>query len=347
MRLGYAPYDRSLNAPGDRRRFVAWAQARDIAFEVVDEPGDDIDTVVVAMAADIVRWKDAPPDIRIVYDITDDYLALPARGLKNRGRGIAKFVSGELSRPTLRFRDLMAGMCRRADAVVCTSGEQMEHVVDVTGHDDVRLILDCYDQAAVGTKRDYAATGAPRIAWEGLPYNVGTLAVVADALRRLPRELRPSVHVVTQPTFRPYARRFGRRSAATVAATALPGVSVEVHPWRRETVTEIVASCDVAIIPLPIDDPFAMSKSAQKLVSLWAAGMPVVTTATRAYADAMQTAGLGHLACRTTDDWVRALSLLLSDEGARRDAAQRGAAYVERNASRELMLQRWDAVVLR
>jgi hypothetical protein len=61
----------------------------------------------------------------------------------------------------------------------------------------------------------------------------------------------------------------------------------------------------------------------------------------------MQTAGLGHLACRTTDDWVRALSLLLSDEGARRDAAQRGAAYVERNASRELMLQRWDAVVLR
>jgi hypothetical protein len=345
MRLGYAPYDHTLEAPGDRRRFVAWARARGAPFEVVDEPAADLDAVVVAMAADLVRWRHAPHGTRVIYDVTDDYLALPTRGLKNRARGVAKFLSGELSRPTLRFHDLMADMCRRADAVVCTSEDQVEHVIEVTGNRNVSLILDCYEEQEVGAKRDYARAAPPRIAWEGLPFNVGTLAVVRDALHRLPRELRPSVHVVTPTTFRPYARRFGKRSSATVAARALPGIAIEVHEWRREIVGDVVASCDVAIIPLPPEDRFAMSKSAQKLVSLWAMGMPVVTTATRAYVDAMRQAGLDHLACRTTDDWVTALTLLLSDQDARQAAAQRGAAYVEHHASRELMLQRWDAVV--
>jgi hypothetical protein len=40
------------------------------------------------------------------------------------------------------------------------------------------------------------------------------------------------------------------------------------------------------------------------------------------------------------------LTSLLSDEAARRAAAEAGRAYVEAHASRELMLARWDQVLV-
>jgi glycosyltransferase involved in cell wall biosynthesis len=343
-KIGYVPYDGSLDAPGDRRRFVAWAHDRGVDFDVVDGPQEGIDVAVVCTVADLTRWRSAPPGLRVIYDVTDDYLGLPSHGWKNRARGIAKFLSGELSRPTLHYRELMVDMCRRADVVVCTSEAQRDHVLMAAGEKDVRLILDCYDAGWPSRKRDYRSSGPPRVAWEGLPFNVGTLAVVREALDALPAELRPSVHVVTQPTFRPYARRFGRRSAKGIAQQALPNSEVVIHPWARDTVPDLVSGCDVAIIPLPLDDRFATGKSAQKLISLWALGMPVVTSATPAYEEAMKAAGL-DLACRTTADWTRALTLLLSDEDARRAAGEAGREYVERHASREIMLARWDDVL--
>jgi glycosyltransferase involved in cell wall biosynthesis len=344
MRIGYAPYDASLEAPGDRRRFVAWAEDRGVVFEVVDRPRPGIDLAVVCTAADLMRWRDAPLGMKVIYDITDDYLALPDAGARNRGRGVAKFVSGELSRPTLHYRDLMVQMCRRADIVVVTSEDQRVHVKQLAGHRDVRIILDCYRADEVDRKRDYARAGTPRLVWEGLPVNVHTLALLHEAIAELPSALRPEVHAVTQRTFRPYARRFGRRSARAVAERALPGVDVVLQPWELGKVADAITACDVAVIPLPLDDSFAQSKSAQKLVSLWAMGMPVVTSATPAYEEAMRAAGL-DLACRTTDDWKRALTNLLSDEDARRAAAQAGRAYVERHASREIMLARWDELL--
>jgi glycosyltransferase involved in cell wall biosynthesis len=343
MRIGYAPYDHSLQAPGDRKRFVAWAEDRQAPFEVVDAPRAGIDVAVVCTVADLTRWRNAPRSAKIVYDITDDYLALPEAGLKNRARGVVKFLSGELSRPTLRYGRLMAEMCRRADVVVCTSEDQRRRVRDL-GHRDVRIILDCYDAESMGIKRDYRGSGQSTLAWEGLPFNVDTLELLRDPIAALPPALQPTVHVATQPTFHPYARRFGRRSAQTIAQRALPNVPIVVHAWNRTTIPRIVAACDVAVIPLPLEDPFARSKSAQKLVGLWAMGMPVVTSATPAYTDAMEAAGL-DFACTTTDDWERALTALLSDEQARRDAGAAGQAYVAAHASREIMLTRWDEVL--
>jgi len=343
MRLGYVPYDRTLQAPGDRRRFVSWATDRSVDFDVVERPDPDLDVAVVASVADLVSWRDAPSNMRVVYDLTDDYLGLPAGGLKNRARGVAKYLSGELSRPTLRYRELMVDMCRRADVVVCTSSLQREHV-EATGARDVRVILDCYEADTVGLKTTYEQAAEPRIAWEGLPFNVGTLELLREPLRALEPGSRPSVHVVTPPTFRPYARRFGRRSAIDVAREALPDERVVVHPWSRHTYAQAVADCDIAVIPLPLDDRFAFAKSAQKLISLWAIGMPVITSATPGYEEAMRGAGL-DLACRTAADWTRALTRLLGDEAERRHAAQAGRAYVEAHAGRELMLARWDEVV--
>src|SRR3954447_7251179 len=153
MELGYAPYDPTLDAPGDRRRFVSWATDRGVDFAVVEQPHPGIDVAVVSSVADLVRWRDAPSATRVVYDLTDDYLGLPASGLKNRARGVAKFLSGELSRPTLRYRELMADMCRRADVRLLGLEAAADLAPELGAHGDVLHVRVGRRQAAGGGAR--------------------------------------------------------------------------------------------------------------------------------------------------------------------------------------------------
>src|SRR6185312_15235316 len=75
IRIGYVPYSGRFTKPGDRRRFVAYARARNLEFEVAD-PDKRYDLVVLSETADISVW----PDYRhgkIVYDLIDSYLSVP------------------------------------------------------------------------------------------------------------------------------------------------------------------------------------------------------------------------------------------------------------------------------
>ena len=74
-RIGYVPYSSSLAMPGDRRRFVAYARARNLPFELA-RPKERYDIVVLSELADISVWCDYPYG-KIVYDLIDSYLAIP------------------------------------------------------------------------------------------------------------------------------------------------------------------------------------------------------------------------------------------------------------------------------
>src|ERR1700760_4907570 len=121
LKVGYAPYSADFTAPGDRRRFVAYANARGLEIELAD-PARSYDVVVVTAPRDIVAWSRRPRSERVIYDIVDAYLAGPA-GPKDLARGVGKFVLRDLSRPVLSYRRAIERMCRRADAVVCGTEE--------------------------------------------------------------------------------------------------------------------------------------------------------------------------------------------------------------------------------
>jgi glycosyltransferase involved in cell wall biosynthesis len=116
-------------------------------------------------------------------------------------------------------------------------------------------------------------------------------------------------------------------------------------PWNRETLSDLVTQCDLAIIPVPIDSPLEEGKPENKLLLFWRMGMPVVTSATTAYQEAMQQAGL-QMACRTSEDWERTLEYYLRNEAARRDAGERGRQFAESHWSEQSMVHRWDQVML-
>ncbi len=342
LKIGYVPYSPAFDAPGDRRRFVNYARQRGLDFEIAD-PAKSYDVVVLSERADISVWSRYPKGQnggRIVYDLIDSYLAIPRTDLKGRLRGLAKFLARQSRYLQFDHWKAIEAMCRRADAVVCTTDEQK---ADIAPHcANVHIVLDIHSMVTRTSKQDYAAHRPLRLVWEGLPQTLPSLAVIAPVLEKLQQRFPLELHLVTDLEYRRYLGRYGKADTLRTAQGIFP--NVQLHAWNETTCAEIISSCDIAVIPLDRNDPFVTGKPENKLLLLWRLGMPTVVSATPAYRRAMSAAGI-DLACADTEKWQQALEQLAQDEAARRHAGEAGRRFAEMQHGEMQTLARWDAVL--
>jgi len=339
LRIGYVPYDPDLKNPGDRRRFCYYARARQIDFSIAD-PSGIYDIVVLSERADITRWCDyRPGKARIVYDLIDSYLDLPWTDIKASLRGLAKFVSRQNRKLRLNHWKAIEAMVQRADAVVCSTQEQKSRLADLC--DNVHIILDVHSMVAQSVKTNYARGDEFKLVWEGLPHNVRTLQQLKPILRQLQQEIRLSLHVITDPQYYQFVSRFRRRHTWEDIRDLCD--RVQLHDWNETTNSDVITSCDLAVIPIDLDSPMDAGKPENKLLLFWRMGMPTVVTGTKAYSRTMQAAGLS-MACETATDWLRVLGEFSSDEKARKHAGKAGFDLAEREHSEDRVLERWDAL---
>ena len=311
-------------------------RARDLAFEIAD-PNERYDVVVLTEAADISVW----PDYRhgkVAYDLIDSYLSVPRTNLNQLLRGSAWYLLGKHKKLRVDYLNSIRAMCRRADAVICSTQEQQSVIQDLC--DNVHIILDDHSTVVRNVKQIYAAARPFRLAWEGLPSNLPQLAEIAPVIRPLLRDRAVELHVVTDPTRDRLKGLLGQIDTQKVLARNF--TNAVFHPWREQTCSETMTSCDLALIPIELDNPFVVGKPENKLLLLWRMGMPVVVSATPAYRRAMANAGTPKLACASDGEWSSILEGMLTDENTRRDAAARGRDYAETVHGREAVLSRWD-----
>lgn len=102
-----------------------------------------------------------------------------------------------------------------------------------------------------------------RVAWIGLPYNLGYLDALAAPLRALAADGPVELRVISR----------GRAPSGP----AWDGVEVVARPWSEATEVDELASCDVGVMPLP-DTPWTRGKCGLKLLQCMAAGLPVVAS---------------------------------------------------------------------
>jgi glycosyltransferase involved in cell wall biosynthesis len=338
LRVGYSPYSLALDAPGDRRRFCYYARQREIEFEIAD-PRRPYDVAVLSSWADVTAWSRYPRPTKIVYDIVDSYLAVPRFGLKQMGRGLVKRFAGQTRHLALDYRKAVIAMCRRADAITCATEEQRAELLELCPN--VHVILDYPDELALEPKRDYAPGRPFTLVWEGLPYNLGAFADIAEVIRDLWRTHGIRLRILTNLEFYAYARRFGKRRTDAILGRMFD--EFEAQEWDPERMPALVRESDVAIIPIALGDALARGKSENKLVLFWRLGMPTVTSATPAYVRAMHDAGL-DLTCESPEAWHATLTKLIEDEDARRRAGETGRAFATETYSPARMLARWDAL---
>ena len=337
LRIGYVPYSPTFNKPGDRRRFVYYANMRGIHFEIAD-PSKEYDLVVLSARADITVWSKYPKG-KLVYDLIDSYLAIPRTDLKGQLRGLFKFLSRQNRYLQLDHWKAIGNMCRRADAVVCSTEEQKLDISKFSNN--VHRILDAHMTVTHKVKTQYSAGLTFRVVWEGLPQTIGSLEQLRPVLNRLRKKYAIELHVVTDREYFRYMGQYGKSDTLQTLRKILPDIIF--HEWNEADCADIICSCDLAVIPLDLKDPFSAGKPENKVLLFWRMAVPVVTSASPAYRRAMQSAGM-DLTANDESTWVAVIERLINDESARQLAGVSGKAYTDSEFSKESFLLRWDAV---
>jgi glycosyltransferase involved in cell wall biosynthesis len=342
LRIGYVPMSNTLDSPGDRRRFVAYAHARNLKFTLA-KPEERYDLVVLSQMADISVWCDYPHG-KVVYDFIDSYLAIPRTNIKQWLRGIVMYAVGRHRRLRFDYRATLQNMCRRADAIICSTKEQAGDIKPFC--QNVHLVLDVQKSVVNRVKENYSSDLPFNLVWEGLPSNISQLNQIQDVLKDLDKHRPLILNIVTDPE-RPrllgrFGRIFGRIQSIDLARKVFN--SVKLHIWDESTCSDIIRNCDLAVIPIDLSDPFAFGKPENKLLLFWRMGMPVVTSATPAYLQAMQAVGSEDLACESKKEWLTAIERMMNDETLRHDAGQAGKEYADSYYGEEVLLARWDVM---
>lgn len=338
LKIGYVPLSGDFQAPGDRRRFCHYAAKKGLRFEVAD-PECRYDVVVLTQRADLSVWAECPSSSgKIVYDFIDSYLAVPPWDWRGMLRGTAKFIKGESTRWRPNHRQTLEAMCRRADAVICSTEEQGRMIRPLCGR--IHQILDFHTMIH-GVKTDYSASKPFRLVWEGLPENLTGFAELIAPLRALSRDVPFELNVVTNLNPRGILAALQKRAGLDLVRRGIPGA--RFFEWSEETLSRVALSSDLAVIPIDRSNPLMMAKPENRLLLFWRLGLPVVTTRTPAYERAMAGASLDMI-CSTPAEWADSLRTMMTNATVRESAAVKGRCYVERVHCEVELLAKWDAM---
>jgi glycosyltransferase involved in cell wall biosynthesis len=131
-----------------------------------------------------------------------------------------------------------------------------------------------------------------------------------------------------------------------VSNFTLPGerLPIDSEPWREETEAGALASSHIGIAPL-WDDPWTRGKCALKVLQYMAAGLPVVSSAVGANAEAVEDGVSGLLVANTSEAWVRALRVLAEDGALRRRMGEHGRRIVEERYDKSVVFDRMAAAL--
>jgi glycosyltransferase involved in cell wall biosynthesis len=232
------------------------------------------------------RWWRAQP-VPIVFDF-DDAIMFGRRG----------GVLGALAR-----RRRAAGFRRMLDSCDAVACGNTFLAAQCAGFPGPVCVV---PSAVVGDvpQADPRRPGPLRVGWVGRSTNLRYLRAIAPALARAARQ-RALVLVIVSDQ-----------------GIELPGVPIELHPWRIEDEARQVAGFDVGLMPLDLEGPWSRGKCAYKLLQYMAAGVPAIGSDVGMNAELIQHDRNGLLA-RDASDWERLLVELADDPDRR---ARLGAA---------------------
>ncbi len=338
LKIGYRPYHPSMSVPGDRRRFVFYAKQRNIGFEPAS-PKKEYDIVYLTAGCDLTAWlryKKKHPGTKIIYELIDSYIQEDFN-LFGLLRGPVRFLTGKESGLHFNYARMIRRMIRAADAIVCSTPKQKE--VMLPWNKNIHISLDYFEDDIIEKKNNYHVNGKIKAVWEGQAYTVSNLLSINDVLEKFGDQL--ELHVITDPVARYPLKIFNKKTDSILKKLKCRW---EFHPWDKKSFSHIISQADLALIPIERSDKLMWYKPENKLLLLWQAGIPVLTTATPAYTRVMQQAGI-PMTCDTPEDWVNQLmNFRKLDDPGRAAIMQRAGHWLSENHTREAICKNWDTI---
>jgi hypothetical protein len=339
LRVGYVPYSEDLQHPADRRRLNIVSGTNEIVIET--KQLTNIDVLVLSNACNFQKYiKEF--DCPIIIDLVDAYLAEQPRLIKDFFRNFVRFLNGTSSLRFLRYTSHIKYACSKADAVIVATLEQSVFVKNL--NNNVHIIID--DQSEMLNSGQSATLESSEVArrylfWEGLGYTLKHFESIATELENFLLENNFYLKVLTNPKFPRWGGFIGSVDSEKVIQKIFPRAwrNVEIIAWTTEETKKAARESLIGIIPIQKLDKFAMFKPENKLISMWAMGIPVICTPTPAYSRVAKCIDAKNMLC--SENWNSQLKLLARDLNAREELIYKGKNYYNTFCTKQILQKSW------
>jgi len=338
LKIGYYPHNATLQHPGDRRRFVFFANEAGIPFEIADS-NKVYDIVYLTSSCNVSEWvnyKKRNPGTRLIFEIIDSYL-LVSRNMLRFLKGPYRYLTGKDDKFYLNYNDAFIEIIKISDAVVCSTPLLKKHIESYNRN--VHVSLDYFENEITSRKENYELGERIKLVWEGQSYTLENILVLKDALRKLKDKI--ELHIITDKIIKGPFNFLDKKSEKLLDSI---GVPYHFHEWNRKTFCDLSAKADLAVIPLNRNKDIMWNKPENKLLFFWQIGLPVITSPSPAYEKVMRNAGIDMLADSANEWEQKILHLLRSDKQEIAKLFNKINDYLDQNHSKEKLMQDWRKI---
>jgi len=342
LRIGYVPYSKDLQHPGDRRRIDSWARSRGISLEVNNPLKSDI--LVLSNAANFNYWL-ARAKTPVILDLVDGYLGEEPSLAKDLSRNLFRSLTGKSDFSSLTYTRALKRACRNASSIVVASTEQAELVKAL--NQNVHIILDDHseflDQIPDATLRDVHAE-RKYIFWEGFGFTLKHFEFMSRELDEYMTKNDFYLVLVTDYKFPRWGGKVGNINTNDLIQKWFPKSvgRITIVPWSISNVVKWASKSIFGVIPIDTEDRFANLKSENKLLSMWQLGLPVVFSDTSAYRRLSTKLNL-ETNCVPREKWGDLLASL--DLDLLHSSKIRIESFLSREHTRNILNGKWDEVI--
>lgn len=345
MNVGYVPYSKDLQHPGDRRRLAAWATDQKTELNLANPL--DSDVLVLSNAANFGYWikRAGQP---VILDLVDGYLGEHPSFIKDVLRNIVRSIRGTSNLRWVTYTNHVRAACRRADAIIVASKEQRDVILKF--NKNVYVILD--DHSEMDSASSTSGSGktdstqppySPHLFWEGYGYTLKHFEVIAKDLDKFLHGSGWGMYLLTNEQFPRWGGYIGKVRTRSLVKKWFPLSEHAIHiiPWSIENVIRYANLSTLGLIPIDSRDKFAIMKPENKLLSMWHLGLPVLFSNTPAYS---RVAFESHQeeACIKEDAWLSALATYSQSPTDREKLKRLGLDYISREHTHKILMTKWN-----
>jgi len=339
INICYLPNDLSLKLPGDRRRFVFFANHMQISYEtkIQNNYYQVIYCTYGNNLSKLFEFIKKNPKTKFIFEMVDANLS-EGKWI-NFLKGFGRFLLGKESRVYFDYQKILKKVIKKSHAVVCASASQKKILKKY--NKKVFTTVDFFDDEIKFKKKKWLLNKKKiiRLFWEGMICNLKHLLILNEIYKNLNFNIH--VVIVTDIKKKLFLGLFG---FDVKKITKKFKFSFEVHEWNRVDVSKIAVGCDIGIIPIDLNDVKAIYKPENKLIFMWKIGLPVIVSATPSYKHVMKLARV-EMYAKNNKDWINILNSFYKSKGKKNyNYKKRINNLMKKNYSTKKIVNSWSKV---
>jgi hypothetical protein len=332
LKIGYLPNSDTLNAPGDRRRFIFWGNKRNV--EIVLNEIDRCDVIVSTSRHLVSIAHKIPKNKPFIIDLPD-FLVGENRLLWDYSRTFAHTKS--LSNLTFkRFSQFIMNLIDDRTSIICSSPEQ--RIYFESKKIFVSDILDSHEEFdEIPFSYEKYSDFQTNIFWEGQAGSIPSLIRILDNIQ----ESSINFNLVTDANFYLFANRFFEIQTEDFLSRKFGEKSFVLHSWRTDNVVQQALASHIFVIPT-LDKSFShLMKPENRALISWRLGLPVILSNSPAHlrlSKHIQT----PILVEHFPNWEGAISFLKKNPDVGFEQVKEGKDYLSMYHNSEILLKKWD-----